>query len=245
MENTFALSPIGQSLLLATLAGITIPLGGLLAVVETFHNQWIEKEFRHTIIAFGGGILLAAIALVLVPRAMTTLSLWPVVTGFTAGGLAFFLIDRWLDKKGGSVSQLLALLLDFIPEAMALGALITEHVQTAILLSILIAFQNLPEGFNAYCEIRASRSSSTKKILGGFCLLVLVGPLSALVGTQFLADASGWLAGIMIFSSGGILYLIFQDISPQVPLAQSWAPPLGSVGGFLVGIVGHMVLHGG
>lgn len=227
------------------MAGITIPLGAILANVEKFHNQWVENEFRHAVVAFGGGTLLAAIALVLVPKGIEALSIMEATLGFAAGGFIFFLVDRLLEARGSSASQLLAMLLDFIPEAMALGALITQDHATALLLAIIIAVQNLPEGFNAYCELKASGSFSNKKIIGGFFGLVLVGPLSAVLGTQFLAGADTLLAGIMIFSSGGILYLIFQDIAPQAPLERHWAPPLGAVGGFLVGIIGHMLLHGG
>ncbi len=238
------MSPLLQAVLLAFMAGITIPMGAMLASVERFHDQWVENEFRHAVVAFGGGVLLAAIALVLVPKGMESLTLFQVTFAFAAGGLVFFVVDRFLEQRGGSLSQLMALLLDFIPEAMALGALITHDYATALLLAIIIAVQNLPEGFNAYCELKASGSLKGKKIIAGFFGLVLVGPLSAILGTQFLAGADIGLALIMVFSSGGILYLIFQDIAPQVPLEKSWAPPLGAVGGFLVGIMGHMVLHG-
>jgi len=238
------LPPILESLLLALIAGITIPFGALLASVEHFHNKWIANEFQHSVIAFGGGILLAAIALVFVPKGMEELSLTLVIIGFTGGSLVFFFIDRLLENKGGSFSQLLAMLLDFIPEAMALGALITNEYKTALLLTILIALQNLPEAFNAYCEIKGSGSFTKKKIIGSFFGLMLIGPLSAVLGTQFLTNSQALLAGIMIFSSGGILYLIFQDIAPKVPLEKAWAPPLGAVGGFLLGIIAHMLLKG-
>ena len=221
-----------QPLLLATLAGFAIPLGGLLALIQPFHNSWIGSEFRHSIMAFGAGILMAAVALAL------------VISTFVGGGLIFLLIDRWLAGKGGSTSQLMDLLLDFVPEAMALGALFTDQHETAVLLSLLITFQNLPEAFNAYCEIRATSKLRSWKLIGIFLLIALLGPLSALLGMQLLAEAEAWLGGIMLMASGGILYLVFQDISPQVPLAKHWAPPLGAVGGFLVGIIGHMVVQG-
>jgi ZIP family zinc transporter len=51
------------------------------------------------------------------------------------------------------------------------------------------------------------------------------------------------LGGIMLFASGGILYLIFQDIAPQVPLKRSWAPSQGAVAGFALGLVGHLLVQ--
>jgi len=47
---------------LTVLAGAFIPLGGLLASVESIRPHWLEKELRHFLIALGGGILLGATA---------------------------------------------------------------------------------------------------------------------------------------------------------------------------------------
>ncbi len=63
-----------EAILLALLAGAAIPLGGAIAAVEHIHPYWLENEFRHAVIAFGGGALLAAIALVLIPEGITGLS---------------------------------------------------------------------------------------------------------------------------------------------------------------------------
>jgi ZIP family zinc transporter len=46
----------------------------------------------------------------------------------------------------------------------------------------------------------------------------------------------------MMFAAGGILYSIFQDIAPQVPLQKHWAPPMGALLGFLMGVLGSMAL---
>ena len=48
---------------------------------------------------------------------------------------------------------------------------------------------------------------------------------------------------IMVTAAGGILYLIFEDIAPQAPLDHAWAPPLGAVLGFALGLLGHLVIH--
>jgi ZIP family zinc transporter len=46
----------------------------------------------------------------------------------------------------------------------------------------------------------------------------------------------------MTFASGGILYLIFQDIAPQSTMRRHWTPPLGAVLGFVAGILGKKLL---
>ena len=55
------------------LAGLAMALGAVLAYLEKIDNQWIEDELRHGITAFGGGALLSAVALVLVPEGIANL----------------------------------------------------------------------------------------------------------------------------------------------------------------------------
>jgi ZIP family zinc transporter len=231
-----------RALLYATLAGIAIPLGGLLARVERISPDWLEDEFRHGVIAFGGGVLVAAIALVLVPEGMHRLDLVPMLAAFGAGGIVFFLVDRLIEKRGGSASQLMAMIMDFVPESLALGAMLATGDAKALLLAGLMALQNLPEGFNAYREIMSNGTHRSTPLLGAFAALALLGPLAAGLSFLYLRDLDAVLGGIMLFASGGILYLTFQDIGPQTRLERHWAPPLGAIAGFMLGLWGHALV---
>jgi ZIP family zinc transporter len=185
---------------------------------------------------------MAAVALVLVPEGQRYLSAWSALAAFGAGGITFFLIDRMIERRGGSVAQLMAMLLDFVPESLALGAMLAAEWEAGLLLAGLIALQNLPEGFNAYLELRVRNALSSGQILAGFCATVLLGPLAAWFGFSYLRETSGALGGTMLFAAGGILYLIFEDIAPQAHLARRWAPALGAVAGFMLGLLGQMLL---
>jgi len=133
------------------------------------------------------------------------------------------------------------MLLDFLPESIALGAAARIDVNIVYLLAGLIALQNLPEGFAAYREMREGVAPRRLWLL----LLVapLVGPLAAWAGFAWLSTSNGTLGLIMLFCSGGILYLIFQDIAPRAHLQHRDFPAIGAVSGFLLGMVGTMLLH--
>ena len=45
-----------------------------------------------------------------------------------------------------------------------------------------------------------------------------------------------------VVAAGVIVYLIFQDIAPQAKLRNRWAPPLGAVLGFALGLAGHLLI---
>lgn len=223
---------------MALVAGLAMVLGALLAAVEHIQPRWLEAEFRHGVMAFGGGALLSAVALVLVPEGMAETPAWLAAALLIGGGIGFLSLDRLWVKLDTAASQLAAMLSDFIPEAIALGAAVASGEPSALLLAGLIALQNLPEGFNAYREMKGRGHQSTQVLLWSYAAMAFLGPLAALAGYVWLADAPALVAGIMLFAAGGILYSVFQDIAPQVPLARHWSPPLGAVLGFVLGVLG-------
>lgn len=235
------MSELVELLLLTSLAGAAIPIGGFLATVERIHPDWLELEFRHSVVAFGGGVLLSAVSLVLVPEGTKVLSLPWVIGAFLAGGLVFFALDAALARSTSSLSQLVAMLSDFLPEAMAMGAAFAVGGDSGLLLAILIALQNLPEGFNAYRELAASGKSSPRAILVSFMMLAPLGPAAGAAGYFWLAPYPHVVAFIMLFAASGILFLTFQDIAPQAQLKNRMAPSLGAVLGFLLGLVGQLI----
>ena len=238
------MSPVLKLIIFTTIAGLAMPAGALLASIEHFRDQWLEKELRHTVIAFGGGVLLAAVALVLVPDGIEHLNIYGSALWFIVGGVVFMLLDRALAASKSSAAQLVAMLADFIPEAIAMGASYATGSSTGMLLALLITLQNLPEGFNAYRELRASTSMNPKRIIGAFTVMALLGPASGLLGYHLLADRLHIVGAFMLAASGGILYLTYNDIAPQAKLKNRYAPPMGAVTGFLFGLIGHIIVHG-
>jgi ZIP family zinc transporter len=226
-------------------AGACIPLGGLLAHVEKIRPAWLENEFRHSVIAFGGGILIAAVALVLVPEGTGYVnnSILSVII-LLSGGVCFFVLERYLGSRRREKPQFTAMLLDYVPETLALGGVFAIGAQSAPLLALFIGLQNIPEGFNAYRELRSLPQTSGRHILGFMFLLAPIGPIIAVIGWFYFSEKVVLLGATMLFASGGILYLIFQDIAPQSHMRRHWAPPLGAVLGFCLGMLGNNLVLG-
>ncbi|MCC2114033.1 MAG: hypothetical protein KDJ16_18515, partial [Hyphomicrobiales bacterium] len=85
-------------------AGLMIPLGGLLAKIEHLRPRWLETEFRHGVMAFGGGVLIAAVSLVLVPEGMKHLPPVAALIAFAGGGAGFAFLESRA-KAGQSKAQ--------------------------------------------------------------------------------------------------------------------------------------------
>lgn len=228
-------------MLASWLAGAASFVGGVFAWTEGTAETKAKREMVHGLVAFGGGILVAAVAFALAPEGMALLPpLW-LAGLFLGGGVAFCCLDAWLAQNGGSRAQFMAMLMDFIPEAISLGAVFGHDRHLGFLLAMFIGAQNLPEGFNAYREVVGS-GSKPRKVLVVLLAISLLGPLAACIGHLFLQNQPQLTASIMSFAAGGILYLIFQDIAPASKMRRHWAPPLGAVLGFIVGMIGKQVI---
>ncbi|BDX02940.1 divalent cation transporter [Marinomonas pontica] len=235
------MTPLYSVILLTLLAGLAMPVGAMIAHYERIQPIWLEAELMHGITAFGGGALLSAIALVLVPEGIEYFSAGAAAILFLTGGFAFMFLDIQLSKSDTSMSQLVAMLSDFIPESLALGAAFALGNINGVLLAALIAMQNVPEGFNAFRELKASSHYRPCIIILWFVLLAMTGPIAGVIALLWLVEWPSVISGIMLFASGGILYAVFQDIAPQVVLEKHWAPPMGAVMGFAFGLVGYML----
>lgn len=232
--------PVWLALALAAFAGASIPVGAALALWRVnLLPDWAETEARHGVMAFGAGALLAAVALVLLPEGTARLGATASLFWFVLGGVGFAVIDRFLSRTGSRLAQFLAMMMDYLPEALALGAVITGDLPAAFLVAALICLQNLPEGFNAMREMREGAAPAP---LWLFAAMVPLGPIAAYTGLMLPSSFDPAIGAVMLLASGGILYLIFQDIAPQIPLENSKVPPLGAVLGFAVGLAGDMLI---
>jgi ZIP family zinc transporter len=222
-------------------SGVTVIVGGLLAKSRIVPRGDLGREISHSIVAFGAGVLVAAVAFVLTPKAIGLLSLPVIVAVFLAGVILFLLLDRFIAQRGGRLAQLMAMAMDYIPEAVALGAVFSYDQKTGLLLALFIGLQNLPESYNAFGDLVKSGFSPNKSLLVllpfGF-----VGVVAAVLGFLFLRGDSSLTSALMLFAAGGILYLVFQDIAPMIQYRRHWTPAFGATLGFMLGMIGVKLL---
>jgi zinc transporter, ZIP family len=226
----------------AVLAGAMIPLGASLASIEQLRPKWLEEELRHGVMAFGGGVLIAAVAFLLVPVGTESVPAAWAIAAFVLGGMVHSYVDRIVESRRDGGGHLIALVSDYVPEAMAMGAMFATGADGALLLALMLGIQNLPEGFTAYRELRSSPRSSTPALWPVLGAVSLLGLIAVIVGHVVLAGMPMALGTVMLFAAGGIFYLVFQDVAYDAHMERAWAPALGAVAGFAVGMLGHNLL---
>jgi len=233
---------LALTLSLALVAGMSIPAGALMSSRTSLRSLCLQHDMDSFVSYFGGGALLAAIALVLLPYGIEHVSVLAASFAFLIGGLVFWQLDVRLKRAGSTAAQFIGMLLDFVPEAMLLGAAAATGSNVVYLLTGMIALQNMPEGFASYHEMHQSDGSSLWLWMM-FLTVPLAGPLAAWLGFCWLSTSTAVIGIVMLFCSGGILYLIFDDIAPRAHLKHHDFPAIGAVSGFLLGLVGTMFIH--
>jgi len=240
---------VAASLLAGALAGATLKL---------------PERVAATVTAFGGGVLLAAVALELVPEADAGAGAALTALGLLAGMLAYVGADAWLSRDEGArrvrrsghaaaagakvemrpgqaevargESIAVGLFIDGVPESIALGLTIAgEEIGLALLVGILVG--NVVEAYGAAQPIAMGRSGRFAVALLGAIGLALA--LATVVGGTVLADASSELVGTaQAIAAGAVLAVVSIAIIPhafsQVSRWTACATVIGFVGGYLL-----------
>jgi ZIP family zinc transporter len=238
---------VGGSLVLGSLVGVGVRVPGRVAAGIT---------------AFGGGVLLAAVALELVPEADARAGLGWTAGGLMTGMLAYVLADAWLTRneemrtvrrmghaltagrpmttsvnameatRGKAIAA--GLFLDGVPESIALGLTIAEgEIGLALLVGILLG--NVVEAYGA----------AQPMVEGGLSKRFAVGLMSAIgvalvgatvLGGTVLADADPTIVGTaQAVASGAVLAVVSVAIIPHVFAEVSRWVAVTSVFGFVAG----------
>jgi zinc transporter, ZIP family len=194
--------------------------------------------------AFGSGVLVAALTFSLVEEAFSlSQSIPPVVIGFVLGGISYSVANHILDRKskskqdgtssavrkrkrshgdnagGGKSASGLALLvgsvMDNIPENMALGISLVTGGAVNIVLIAAIFISNFPEGL-ASTEGMKSNGRSKKYILVLWSVAVIIGTISTAIGFAVLSKASPFVISVAIsFAAGAILVMLAESMIPE------------------------------
>ncbi len=243
-----------DSLIWGFIASIPLLIGSIVAL---FVN--LPKSIISSIMAFGSGVLIAALAFSLIEESFNLAqSIPPVIAGFIGGGLSYTIANYFLNTKtlgnirkrkrshgedaGGSknasgLALLVGSVMDNIPENMALGISLVTGGTVNIVWIVAIFISNFPEGLASTVGMKTNGKSS-KQIIVLWSIAVLISTISAVVGFKILSNTSPFIISIAIsFAAGAIL----------VMLAESMIPEAYEEGGIKIGIatmIGFVIAFG-
>jgi ZIP family zinc transporter len=239
------------------LIGATLVGGALVAIATR-----LPERVAATVAAFGGGVLLAAVALELVPEADAQVGASGTALGLVAGMLIYVGADTWLTRdevtkaarrsghaaaagrsmslhpdhsqsaRGESIAA--GMVIDGVPESIALGLTIAEgRLSTALLAGIIIG--NAVEAYGAAQPIIAGGHSARFAIvlMAGIGLSLF---LATVLGATMLSGASSSVIGTtQAVAAGAVLAVIVVSIVPYAFDEVNSIVACAAVGGFVCG----------
>jgi ZIP family zinc transporter len=191
---------------------------------------------RGSMLAFGAGALIVAVAFELFVPAGRELGLPAASAAFLVGSSIFIVVDLVLQRYTGSEATGLALVaavtLDGVPENFALGVGLAEGGSLALL--VAIAASNFPEAFGGAAAIRSS-GRSAGRAFGIWAVTAALLTVALLAGRLAAGVASptglGILAGL---AAGAVLASVADTLMPEAYAEGGPLVAFSTTGGFLL-----------
>ena len=212
-------------------------IGGLIALVRTPTSLFMSIVF-----GFASGVLIGTVTLEMVPQALALSSLGATAAGLTAGFLAIWLFDLFVNRwrlagerasqypevvayhrshrpRGDRVTVLAGgTAAEELVEGLAIGTGLIIDPEVGALIAAAIAVDNLSEGLSIGELVLSGRTTghaSAQRVLGWTALVGVSLLASAVVGWLALRDAGGGAVGVLqAAGGGGMLYLTVSALVP-------------------------------
>jgi ZIP family zinc transporter len=212
-------------------------LGGLIALVRRPTSLWMSIVF-----GFASGVLIGTVTLEMIPQALALSSLGATAAGLTAGFLAIWLFDLFVNRwrlAGEQASQYPEVLAyhrshrprgdrvtvlaggtaaEELVEGLAIGTGVIIDPEVGALIAAAIAVDNLSEGLSIGELVLSGRTpgrASVRRVLGWTALVGISLLLSAIAGWLLLRDAGNSVVGVLqAAGGGGMLYLTVSALVP-------------------------------
>ena len=222
---------------LYSIIGILIPLIGTMlgSSCVYFMRKNMSDRIKKILSGFASGVMIAAsIWSLIIPSVDMSekqgiISFIPASIGFILGVLFLIVINRIAlnierKKNGKRLNMLMfSVTLHNVPEGMAVGVCFAGYLSgnagillaSAIILSIGIAVQNIPEGAIISMPLKMSGKSKNKAFILG-ALSGIVEQIGALITIFLLNIVVPVLPYLLSFAAGAMIYVVAEELIPEM-----------------------------
>lgn len=225
-------------LLLAALPALGNFAGGLLAEFVP-----ISRLTLNVVLYLAAGVVIAVVAVELMPRALEAEPAWAVVLAFVLGGAFYTSVDWGIQKlndrfgtEGGAGKWVIffGVSVDLFSDGVMVGTGSTLAVGLGLLLALGQVPSDVPEGFATIANFRRGGVGRRTRLLLAAALAVPIF-LGATLGYWAMRDASELYKLLLLtFTAGVLSTLVVEELVPEAveEVPESPLSPLAFIGGF-------------
>jgi len=227
--------------------------GGLVAEVSRTTGRRLNYALHGA-----AGLVIAVVAVEIMPRVLESLSAWLIALSFALGGIAYVGIEKLVEgiqrrqgqqRESGQTSVwmiYIAVSIDLFSDGLLIGAGSAVSLSVALILAVGQVLADIPEGFAAIANMKDKGIPRSKRLLlsASFALPVLSAAVFAYFVLRSQPEAFKFAA--LTFTAGLLTVAAIEDMISEAHESgdDTHVSPLAFIGGFVLFILVSAGLEG-